>query len=110
MYKMAKEGALNSTYYFVDTIKEKDPRLSSTKVNMEEVLKMMVDKGILPRNQAEPIYDKDFTLDDKKFSDYTPSVVTQISSSSTFDNFANYYEAEDINQQKLKAQSRAIRY
>lgn len=110
MYRMARDGVLNSTYYFVDTIKEKDSRDASVKVNMAEVLEMMVSKGILPRDQSDPIYDKDFTIGDRKIDEYTPSVYTQISTSGTFPNFSNYYESEDINQQKLKAQSRAIRY
>lgn len=110
MFRMARDGVLNSTYYFVDTIKDKDSRDASVKINMAETLEMMVKKGIIPRDQAEPIYDKEFKIGDKKIEEYTPSVITQISTSGSYQNFANYYESEDINQQKLKAQARAIRY
>lgn len=110
MYKLAKEGALNSSYTFVDSLRDSSVQDTSIKVNMEAVLKDMVTKGILSKDQAGPIYDDKFKIDDKLLSEYTSSVYTEISGSNTFENFCNYYESNDINQQKMKAQSRALRY
>lgn len=110
MFNLAEQGTLNSTYTFVDTIKEKNTDESSIKVNMSDVIKEMTKRNIISGIQKFPIYDDKFTLNDKTISEYNPSVMTQIVTSNTFTDFANYYEAEDLNQQKLKAYSRALRY
>jgi len=110
MLKLIKNGTMNSTYNFVDTTKEKDPRDIKTAVNMEDVMKTLVDRNILPQNQQQDVYDDKFTIRDKKFSEYTPSVITKIATSNTFNDFANAYESEDIDYQKLRMVSRALRY
>jgi len=110
MYGLAASGVLNSTYEFVDTVKKRDARFSSVKVSMEDVLDRMVSSGIITDDQRGPIYDSQFTINDKTIAEYNPSVLTQITPSNTFTGHANYYESEDIEQQKLKSIARALRY
>lgn len=110
MYGLAKNGALNSTFDYVDTVKPNDPRFSQVKVSMAEVLDRLVAAGIITQDQRGPIYDEAFTLNGRTIKEYNPSVLTQITPSNTYTGFANYYESEDIDLQKLKAVSRALRY
>ena len=110
MYKLAQMGTLNSTYYFVDTTKYGSVVDTSIQVNMEDIIKDMKDKGILSNDQSRPIYDDKFTIGDKTIAEYNPSLYTQIVSSNTFNDYANYYEDDDITQQKLRMYSRALRY
>lgn len=110
MYGLAANGTLNSTYEFVDTVKSRDSRFAQVKVSMEEILDRMVTSGVISADQRGPIYDAEFTMNNKKISEYNPSVLTQITPSNTFTGHANYYESEDVEQQKLKSISRALRY
>ena len=110
MYNMARSGVLNSTYTYVNPTLTGSPHTEEVKVSMTDIIKMMVDKGILERNQNSPIYDDKFMIDGKTIDEYNPSTMTQITPSNTYEDFANYYEAHDIQQQKLKAYSRALRY
>jgi hypothetical protein len=105
MLKLIDNGTVNSTYDFIDTVKSGDPRSGQVKVDMKEVLDRMVSSGIISRDQTAPIYDQAFTADDT-----TPSVLSQIASSNSFSNHANYYESDDINLQKLKSVGRAVRH
>jgi len=110
MFKLAASGALNSTYEYHDTTREIDARFSSVKVNMGDVLDRMESAGIITPEQRGSIYDKEFTINDKTIAEYNPSVLTQIAPSNTYSYFANYYESPDVEQHKLKAISRAVRY
>lgn len=110
MYKLAKMGTLNSVYYFVDTTKEKDQRVTTTKVSMEDVIANMKSNGLLAKDQDKPIYDNEFTIGDKTIAEYNPSLITQIVSSNTFENYANYYEEENLDLQRMKMEGRALRY
>jgi hypothetical protein len=110
MYGLAKAGALNSTYEFFDTVQDKGEELSQVVVNMEEILDRMESLGIITQDQRGAIYDEEFTLNNKTIAEYNPVVLTQLTPSNTFDTFSNYYESTDIEQQKNKVISRAIRY
>lgn len=110
MIKLAEQGALHSAYQFVDTVNGKFVGDDIIKFNIQEVMDKMVDLGILDETQRAPIYDDQFTFNDKTFEDYTPSAISQITSSNTYADYINYYEANDIAQQKNKVISRAIRY
>lgn len=110
MFGLAGKGVLNSTYQFHNTIRDLDPRFTSVKVNMGEVLTRMEQAGIITPDQRGSIYDKNFQLNGQTIDQYNPSVLTQITPSNTFTDFANYYEANEVEQHKLRAVSRAVRY
>ena len=110
MFGLISNGTVSSTYDFVDTVKPNDSRFTQVKVSMEDVLDRMVNLGIITQDQRGPIYDNEFTINERKIDEYNPSVLTQITSSNTFGSFANYYESENVETQKLKAISRSLRW
>ena len=110
MFSLAKKGALNSTYAFIDTSQNQSLDETEVAVHMEEIFEMMKDKNILPKNQRGKIYDDEFEIDGDKIRDLKSSVISSIVTSNSYENYANYYEAADIDEHKLKAISKSLRH
>jgi len=110
MFKMAADGILNSTHQYYDLVKSRDEQEVEITVSMAEAIEKLKIRGILSREQSQPIYDNEFTILDKKISEYNTAPTKMIMSSNTFQDFANYYEAETQDQQQLRAYSLAMRH
>jgi hypothetical protein len=110
MYGLVSKGAVSSTYEYIDTLRNTDTRKTQSKISMNDILGRMQSANIINSNQHSPIYDDKFQIDGKTFDDFNPSNISQITTSNTYSELANYYEAETLENQQLKAISRALRY
>jgi len=110
MFKMAAEGVLNSNHQFIDTLNTESTADQSIVVAMKDVIEQLKNRGILSRDQVQPIYDDKFTINGKRIDEYNTAPIKQIVTSNTFTDYANYYETENIDQQKLRAYSYALRH
>ena len=110
MLRMATDGILNSNHKYVDTVETMNDNDSTVEIRMQDILDSLKDRGVISREQSSPIYDSKFTINDKKLDEYLNNGTIQLTSSNTHSSWANYYESEDIQQQKMKAYSMALRH
>lgn len=110
LFKIAEIGGLNSNYTFIDTNKSTSQEQKVTKIQFDEIINNLVQKGIMSREQVGSIYDDKLLLNEIGIKEYTASNISQIVPSNTFTDFANYYESDDIEQHKKRMQSRLLRY
>jgi len=109
MMGLINNGTVSSEYNFIDTTIEQDPTHLDVNINMEQILEDMVSRNIITDGTG-PIYDKDFKLNEKTLAGHRPSVLSQLVTSNTFPEHANYYESPQLSEHRAKATARALRH
>ena len=107
--KLGEAGGISSNYSFIDLNSSEPESTTNVDVRIDDIFENMVNKNIISQTQSGKSYDDEFVIGNKKLLEYSPSVITQIVSGGTYDEFSNYYEDFGLDQHRLKGVSNSVR-
>ena len=107
LLKQIRKGLVGSKYLFYDTLNAISAEHDfSVDIDAFEPL---VDKEYLSKDQPRYNYGPEYKFNEKRFSNYTSNVVSQISSAGTYKGFKTHQQEADIGAHKKKIISGALK-
>lgn len=99
LYSLIKLGLVGSRYEYIDVIKNDRKEFDFDIV--ADLLKPLVSKNILQRNQNNPLYSPSYTYNEKPFNQYQSRKITRIGGTDAFENALSYSESNTKADYKL---------
>jgi hypothetical protein len=110
LYDLIRNGLIGSKYEYINLLDNE--RKSFNFDIVEDLLRPLIRKGVLTKDQQNPMYTPEFTLNDKPFNTLQSKNISRIGGISAFKNGTNnnqsYSESNSIAEYKLQVMSYAM--
>jgi len=110
LYDLIKQGLIGSHYEYINLLDNEKKKFDFNVVN--DLLGPLISKGILSKEQGEPMYSPQFSLNEKPFNTLKSKNITRIGGTSAFKNAStqqlSYSEANSVAEYKLQVMSYAM--
>ncbi len=104
---LVKKGLVGAKYFFYDTMLGRPNNAYNH--NIIKVINELKGQSILQQDQNKLAYEDGFKLDGIPFNELSSRVITNVVSTSVFDDFNTYTEEHEISKHKQKVVSEAIK-
>lgn len=99
LYSLIKLGLIGSHYEYIDITKNDNKKFDFDVVN--DLLKPLISKNVLQKNQDNPLYSPAYTYNEKPFNEYQSRSVARIGGIDAFENALSYSESNTRADYKL---------
>jgi len=106
LFTLIQKGCVGAEYSYIDTVKNTRSQFHFDVT--KDLLQPIVQKGVLPKTQANVMYSPDYVLEEESFNTLDSRVITQIGAASVFDDAFSYSESNLLSDYKLNIISRAM--
>jgi hypothetical protein len=106
LYSLIKRGAIGASYEYINTFGDNKNEFDFDVV--DQLLKPLIEKSILQKNQNNPLYSPSYTYNEKPFNKYQSKHIARIGGNKAFDSLLSYEETSSVGDYKLSVISDAM--
>lgn len=99
LYSLIRLGLVGSDYEYIDLVKNDRKQFKFDIV--KDLLKPIIEKNVLPKNQNNPTYSTKYNLNGKSFNELQSRKITRLGGVEAFDGALSYSESSTLADYKL---------